>query len=212
VTDDELHVEEIYATRAARDHALHLGMWVFLGSETLLFAGLFGLYAAYRYAYTAEFAAGVAHNNALIGTVNTVVLIVSSFFVAWAIHANRHARRRTAMFSLLAAMGLGATFLVLKFIEYGQHLHEGIAPGRYYASVELPGQGSRTFFTLYYAMTALHGLHVIAGLVILGWLATRVWRRRTVPERRAELELGGLYWHLIDIVWIFLWPLLYLTR
>lgn len=195
-----------------RDRALHLGMWLFLGSETLLFAGLFGLYTAYRALYTADFAAAVDHNNDLIGTINTLILITSSFFVAWAIHAMRHGRRRTTMLSLLAAMVLGLCFLGLKLVEYTHHFHEGIYPGMYYASIDLPSSGARLFFTLYYAMTGLHALHVIAGLVILGWLVVRVSRRRTVPEHHAELELGGLYWHLVDLVWIFLWPLLYLLR
>jgi cytochrome c oxidase subunit 3 len=109
-------------------------------------------------------------------------------------------------------MLLGATFLGLKTIEYGDHFAEGIAPGVYYTAEALPALGARTFFTLYYAMTALHALHVIAGLTLLGWLVVRVWRRRTNPSRRIELELGGLYWHLVDVVWIFLWPLLYLMR
>ena len=203
--------EEIYADRRARTHALHLGMWIFLGSETLLFAGLFGLYSAYRAQFPADFATAVGHNDATIGTINTLVLIVSSFFVAWSIHALRGGHRRMCIASLVTAMALGASFLGLKTIEYSHHFAEGIAPGAQYTSTELPEAGARTFFTLYYAMTGLHALHVIAGLAILGWLATRVRRRRTTTERHVELELGGLYWHLIDVVWIFLWPLLYLT-
>ena len=204
--------EVIYADQRTRDHALHLGIWVFLGSETLLFAGLFGLYAAFRSTYGEAFADAVTHNNAVIGTVNTLVLIVSSFFVAWSIHALRHGRTRTCVRALGAAMLLGVTFLVLKGLEYREHFLEGLGPGIYYTSTELASLGSRTFFTLYYAMTALHALHVIAGLTILAWLAIRVKRGRTRPEQHTELELGGLYWHLVDIVWIFLWPLLYLTR
>lgn len=206
----EAHVP-IYSTPKARAHAVHLGMWLFLGSETLLFAGLFGLYTAYRTAYPAEFAAAVAHNNATIGTANTLILIISSFFVAWSIHALRAGRRWISLGSLGAAMLLGASFLVVKSFEYGHHLAEGIAPGPRYEFAELPQDGARLFFTLYYAMTALHALHVIAGLAILSWLAIRVWRRRTTPEHHTELELGGLYWHLVDMVWIFLWPLLYLV-
>lgn len=203
--------EPIYAEPRARAHALHLGMWVFLGSETLLFAGLFALYAAYRGAYPADFAAAVHHNNAVIGTANTAILIVSSFFVAWAIHAIRLGRRRLSLAALAAAMTLGAAFLALKSAEYSEHLAEGIAPGVHYSAAVLPSDGAQIFFTLYYAMTGLHALHVIAGISLLGWLAVRVARRRVTAERHTELELGGLYWHLVDVVWIFLWPLLYLT-
>jgi cytochrome c oxidase subunit 3 len=205
-------ISELYADPRARGHALHLGMWLFLGSETLLFAGLFGLYSAYRAAYEADFAAGVAHNHMGIGTANTLILIVSSFFVALGIHALRGGHRRACLGALAAAMTLGGCFLGLKAVEYGSHLAEGIAPGPHYAFAALPSHGARMFFTLYYAMTALHALHVIAGISILGWLAIRVARRRTTAERPTELELGGLYWHLVDVVWIFLWPLLYLTR
>ena len=127
-------VETIYAEPRQRAHALHLGMWLFLGSETLLFAGLFAAYAGYRAAYPMEFATGVAHNHTLIGTANTVVLITSSFFVAWAIHAMRGDRRRTCLASLGAAIVLGLCFLVLKTLEYREHLDAGIAPGVHYAS------------------------------------------------------------------------------
>lgn len=208
----DVGVEEVYADRHSREKALHLGMWVFLGSETLLFAGLFGLYAAYRSAYGDDFAAGIAHNNEIIGSINTLVLITSSFFVAWSIHALRHGRAKTTVRALIGAMALGGVFLVLKTIEYSDHFQHGIAPGPHYTFAELPTHGARMFFTLYYGMTALHALHVIAGMTLLAWLAFRVRRKRTVPEHYAELELGGLYWHLVDVVWIFLWPLLYLTR
>ena len=209
----DAHDEEpIYADPRARNHALHLAMWIFLGSETLLFAGLFGLYAAYRAEYTVDFVAAVAHNDEVIGTVNTVVLIVSSFFVAWGIHAMRAGRDRRCVTALAIALGLGLLFLVFKSIEYRHHFAEGIVPGEGYASAALPSFGAHMFFNLYYTMTGLHALHVIAGMVILGWLIVRVRRRRATREHHPELELGGLYWHLVDVVWIFLWPLLYLTR
>ncbi len=203
--------EPIYATPAQRDHALHLGMWLFLGSETLLFAGLFALYTAFRSVYPEEFAAAFHHNSAVIGTTNTLILVVSSFFVALSIHLLRTGLRHFSMYALGAAMVLGCTFLGLKGYEYAGHLAEGIAPGPHYTFSGLPSDGARMFFTIYYAMTALHALHVIAGLVILGWLVRRIYRRVTTPDRHIELELGGLYWHLVDVVWIFLWPLLYLA-
>jgi cytochrome c oxidase subunit III len=205
-------VDPVYADPRQRTHALHLGMWMFLGSETLLFAGLFGLYAAYRVRYPIEFAAGVAHNNTLIGTANTAVLIISSFFVAWGIHALRRSRPRVCIAALGSAVALGLVFLALKSIEYTEHLHDGFAPGSYYSSTELSSDGAILFFTLYFGMTGLHALHVIAGMILLSWLGVRVARKRTRPDHRTELELGGLYWHLVDVVWIFLWPLLYLTR
>jgi len=119
---------------AKQKHAARLGMWLFLGSELLLFAGLFALYTAYRTMYAADFARGVHHNSLWIGTTNTVVLIVSSFTVAWSIHALRNGNRRMALGALGVTMLLGLLFLVFKGIEYGEHFREGVFPGAYYAS------------------------------------------------------------------------------
>jgi cytochrome c oxidase subunit III len=207
---DEHPPEPIYADPAQRTHSFHLGMWVFLGSETLLFAGLFALYASYRAKYPDSFIAAIHHNNDILGTANTVILLISSFCVAFAVFVMRSGMRRACLIALGCAMFLGLCFLGVKFFEYRTHLEEGFAPGVYYSSTELPQHGARMFFTLYYFMTGLHALHVIAGLAVLGWIASRVYRRITVPEHSVELDLGGLYWHLVDVVWIFLWPLLYL--
>jgi cytochrome c oxidase subunit 3 len=201
------HFEDL----GVQEHAARLGMWIFLGSEVLLFAGLFALYAAYRTEYAAEFQRALHHNHVLIGTTNTVVLIASSFTVAWALHALRGDRRRTALASLGATMVLGAAFLALKAVEYSAHFAEGIAPGPAYSFDGLPGPGARLFFTLYFAMTGLHALHMIGGLAVMAILALRVARRVTTPAYHVELEMGGLYWHLVDCIWIFLWPLFYLT-
>jgi cytochrome c oxidase subunit III len=193
-------------------HAARLGMWAFLGSELLLFAGLFALYAGYRAMYPGEFAVAVGHDNALLGTTNTVVLITSSFTVAMSLHAVRrgHLRRASALLAFSVACGL--LFLVLKGIEYGQHLHEGIAPGAMYHYAALPTPGARLFFTLYYLMTGLHGIHVIVGMGLLTWLAVGCVRRVYSPARSIHVELGALYWHLVDVIWIFLWPMLYLMH
>lgn len=196
---------------AKQDHAARFGMWIFLGSEVLLFAGLFGLYAAYRSSNEVAFEAAMHHNNLLIGTANTFILIVSSFTIAWSIQMLREARPRACLVMLLVTLLCGTTFLVLKGFEYSQHFEEGIYPGAHYAFAELPQAGARLFFTLYYFMTALHALHMVAGLVLVGWLTLRVARRRTTPRSHNELEMGALYWHLVDCIWIFLWPLFYLT-
>jgi cytochrome c oxidase subunit 3 len=203
--------EPIYAEEAGRAHALRLTMWVFLASETLLFAGLFALYASYRTAYAADFAAAAAHNEELIGSLNTFVLISSSFCVAFALHLVRLGRRAGALVALGGTILLGLAFLGLKSLEYADHIAEGIVPGAAYAFAALPSHGARLFYTLYYVMTGLHALHVVAGLAIMAWLAVRVRGGGIDRERHVPLELGALYWHLVDIVWIFLWPLLYLV-
>lgn len=187
-----------------------LGMWVFLSSESLLFAGLLALYAAYRLAYPVEFHAASTHANLVIGTVNTYILLTSSLTMALAIHATRRGRRRETVLLLVATMAMGLTFDVLKAVEYAEHLAEGIAPGGYYAYEGLAAHGAVLYVTLYYLLTGLHALHVTGGLVMLAWLTVRAHRGDFTPGSHIALELGGLYWHLVDLVWIFLWPLLYL--
>jgi cytochrome c oxidase subunit III len=210
VSDEHL-VRDWFEDRAKQEHAVRFGMWLFLGSETLLFAGLFGLYATYRVAHTEAFLAASHHNNVAIGTINTVVLITSSFTVAWAIHALRENRPKAAVRSIGWTLLFATAFLVLKGIEYTQHFHEGILPGYHYRFAELPQPGARLFFTLYYFMTALHALHVIGGMVFLVVAGHMVRRGRITARRYLTLELAGLYWHLVDAIWIFLWPLLYIA-
>lgn len=194
-----------------QEHASRFGMWLFIGSETLLFAGLFALYVAYRLMHPEAFAEAAAHNNALLGTANTLVLITSSFTMAWSIHALRRGSRLTSLSALIVTAGLGGVFLLLKLWEYAEHVHEQILPGAYYAYEAMPGAGSRLFFTLYYFMTGLHALHLVGGIATILVLAELVRRGKITRERHNALENGGLYWHLIDVVWIFLWPLLYLV-
>jgi cytochrome c oxidase subunit III len=207
---DRVHVQ--YESLERQHTTARLGMWVFLGSESLLFAGLFALYAAYRFAYPVEFHAASAHANLVIGTVNTYILLTSSLTVALAIHATRQGHRRRTVALLGATIAFGLAFDVLKFIEYAGHLAEGIAPGGWYAFNELPARGVVLYVTLYYLLTGLHALHVTGGVVVLIWLALRAQRGDFTPQSHIALELGGLYWHLVDLVWIFLWPLLYLIR
>jgi cytochrome c oxidase subunit 3 len=193
-------------------HAARLGMWLFLGSEVLLFAGLFALYGAYRAMYRTDFLVAAKHNNLFLGTLNTFVLISSSFTVAASVWAAQKGRPRLVVPLLLATVALAAVFMVVKAIEYREHFHEGIYPGPAYRFAALDTYGARTFYTLYYFMTGLHAIHVLMGLGALVWMA--VWHRRRpfTPAHHLPLELGGLYWHLVDVIWIFLWPLLYLTR
>jgi cytochrome c oxidase subunit 3 len=197
---------------AKQDHAARLAMWVFLASELLLFAALFALYTCYRAMYPADFALAAAHNNLALGTINTFILITSSATVALALWAVRGGLRRLTTGLLAFSIGCGVLFLVLKGIEYGQHFHEGFYPGVSYRSAELPGHGAQLFFTIYYLITGLHAFHVVVGLAVLIWLAVGSWRGHFTPGDHLRFELGTLYWHLVDIVWIFVWPLLYLLH
>src|SRR5262249_46569553 len=145
--------------------AARLGMWLFLASELLLFAALFGLYSAYRAMYKVDFAEAVRHNNVAIGTTNTVILLTSSLAVALRVYAARHNRSARTARLFLISIALGCAFLVLKGVEYRQHFKDGIVPGIGYRFHEAATFGARTFFTLYYLMTGLHALHVTGGLL-----------------------------------------------
>jgi cytochrome c oxidase subunit 3 len=193
-----------------QEHAVRFGIWIFVASELLLFAGLFALYTAYRTEYRAAFDAGVHHAELAIGTINTSLLVISSFTAAQALRALRRGGRRACILLLLLTAGIGVVFLVLKGIEYGQHFEEGIYPGLYYTSRELPGHGAQLFFTLYYFMTGLHVLHLLAAVLVILWFTSRVARRKIGTAYHAGLEAGILYWHMVDCIWIFLYPLFYL--
>lgn len=203
---------EHFASAETQEHAAHLGMWLFLTSEVLLFGALFGLYTGYRVEYAADFARAVHHNDARIGTLNTALLITSSFTAAWSVHCAKQARPRAVVGSLLVTLLLGLAFLGFKALEYGQHFAHGIYPGTAYRFAELPTEGANMFFTLYFVITGLHALHVIAGLSALAIMAWLGLRRRHTPVRHTALELSVLYWHLVDVIWIFVWPLMYLQR
>jgi len=207
----EVELGEQYADFGQQDHALKLGMWVFLLTEILLFSALFALYAGYRAMYGVDFEDAVKHNTIAYGTVNMYVLLTSSFTVALSVWAVRGARPRLAVGLLLTTMVLGIAFIVIKMFEYAEHFRERALPGPYYHMTELPTYGANRFFTMYWVMTGLHALHVTGGVCLLGWLTFRAWRRHYTPERYVGLEMGTLYWHLVDVIWIFLWPIMYLA-
>jgi cytochrome c oxidase subunit 3 len=206
------HHAERFETLAAQTHAAHFGMWIFIASEVSFFAALFTLYAATRAAFPHAFAAAAGETNLVLGSLNTYVLVTASFLVAWAVHSVRAGADRVAARLLAVAALLGVVFLALKGLEYAEHLGAGLAPGSYFTAAAPHGRGVMYFFALYYAMTGLHALHVAGGVAVLAWLARRVAGHAYGPEYHTPLELGGMYWHFVDIVWLFLWPMFYLLR
>jgi cytochrome c oxidase subunit 3 len=193
-----------------QNEAMRLGMWLFLATEILLFAGLFTGYAVYRFEFPLAFTACSRHLNISLGTVNTVVLITSSFTVALAIYFVREDRPRAAAVCLVLTLLLALGFLGVKAVEYSEHFKEHALPGKYYAFEAVKVPGAAMFYTLYFLMTGLHGVHVVAGMSVLSWLLWRTLQGRYSSRYNTGLEMGGLYWHLVDLVWIFLYPLLYL--
>ena len=183
------------------------GMWLFLFTEILLFGGLFLLYAIYLHRYPAEFHQGGLELSRLFGAANTVVLITSSLTVALAISALQQGRRGLCQGLLAATITLAGVFMVNKYFEWSAKIAHGIYPG----SPEMAqAGGTNIFFGLYYVMTGAHGLHVVIGAAVLAFCMLRIAQGRVTSEDFGLLENGGLYWHLVDLVWIFLFPLFYL--
>lgn len=199
-----------FESLAHQERAARLGVWVFLSSETLLFAGLFGLYAAYRMEFPATFHEGIAHMAHVLGAVNTFLLLTSSLTAALSIPALRLGRRKLAAALVGVTVLFGVAFLGIKAVEYAAHIREGMTPVA--GDFSMRGHPSLVIFsTLYFMMTGLHALHVLAGVTVLAWIGRLVFVGRLAGERAYPLELGVLYWHLVDAVWVFLWPLFYLT-
>ncbi|MEJ2421217.1 MAG: cytochrome c oxidase subunit 3 family protein [Acidobacteriota bacterium] len=208
-------VDRVAEAAHAEEHEVHrdytgskIGMWLFLFSECMLFGGLFIMYAMYRADYTQSFLAGGKEMNTAIGVFNTIVLLTGSWTVAMSITAVQRRHKKLAIGLISTTIGLGALFMVLKLFEWGQHIKHGLYP----ASSELAGHhGKQVFFALYYLMTGLHGLHVIAGMTVLTVMLILLIRNKITPEHSVALENAALYWHLVDIIWIFLLPLFYLA-
>jgi cytochrome c oxidase subunit 3 len=186
-----------------------LGMWLFLFTEILLFGGLFILYSAYRARYPLEFHAGGQSLNAVIGVANTIILLTSSLTMALSISALRKGDRRFSMICISTTIVLGVVFLVNKYIEWSTEIHHGLYPNSP-VLLERPN-GEQIFYGLYYSMTGLHGIHVLAGIILLSIMLLFIMRRKISGADYNKLENSGLYWHLVDVIWIFLLPMFYLA-
>jgi len=191
------------------DFGARLGMWLFLVTEMVLFGGLFIAYSYMRSQYPAEFHHAGGELNATLGITNTLVLLTSSLTVVLSIVAIQRGEKRKTMAFLATTLGLGVVFLVIKSFEWATKFHHGLYPNAQHLAT-LP-HGEQVFFGLYFTMTGLHGLHVIAGLSVLAYMLVKVAKDEITQDRYVHLENGGLYWHLVDVIWIFLLPLFYLA-
>ena len=187
-----------------------LGMWAFLLTEIMFFGGLFLGYAVYRWAYPEAFAEASHHLDIWLGSVNTAVLIGSSLTMAFAVHSAQTGERRGLIRFLLLTILLGLVFLGIKGTEYLHKFEEHLVPGADFVYAGPQARHVQLFFAFYFGMTGLHAFHMIVGIGLLGVLALQAWRGRFSASYYAPVELLGLYWHFVDIVWIFLFPLLYL--
>lgn len=186
-----------------------IGMWLFIFTELLLFGGLFIIYSVYRYLNQEAFHLAAEELNTATGTVNTVILLVSSMTMAMSTTSLRKNQKKMTLGLLTTTFVLGLIFLVNKYVEWGVKFHHGIFPGSE-SMKELMGQGEILFFGLYFTMTGLHALHIVVGMVIMGFAFVGVRRGKVDANRASLLENAGLYWHLVDLIWIFLFPLFYL--
>ncbi len=200
-----------FATAQQQRETSKLGIWIFLVTEVLFFGGLFCFYAVYRSWYPEMFHEAHKLLNVSLGATNTVVLITSSLTMALAIRSMQVGSKKWTMINLGMTLALAGTFLVIKFIEYSHKIHEGLVWGKFFTFGEIDATNPHLFFSVYFAMTGLHGIHVIAGMITISWMMYRTSKNHFSADYYTPIEMTGLYWHLVDLIWIFLFPMLYLV-
>ncbi len=201
---------EPYADLTQQHDAAMLGMWVFLATEVLFFGGPLLAYAAYRHGYPDAFAEAARHTHIVIGATNTAILLTSSFLVAWGVTVAKRGVDRIASILLAGAAALGVLFLALKGIEYRMEFAEHLFPDSKFAVGGAIGDGARLFFVFYFVATGLHAIHVTVGIAVLLIIATRTRQGAYSAAYHGPITVAGLYWHFVDVVWIFLFALIYL--
>jgi cytochrome c oxidase subunit 3 len=208
IAHDELrhHFSDMEQQREASS----MGMWVFLITEIMFFGGMFCSYLVYRYEYYQAWLEGSRHMNFWIGTVNTAVLICSSLTMALAVQASQLGKRKLLVLLLLVTIGFGVVFMVLKGVEYHEHWVLNEFPGSHFHFEGQDPRHTEMFFVLYFTMTGFHALHVVIGIGLVGVIAYMAAKGRFSTAYHNPVENVGLYWHFVDLVWIYLYPLLYL--
>jgi cytochrome c oxidase subunit 3 len=199
-------VQEQFVDADQQREAVTLGMWIFLATEVLFFGGLLLAYSVYRHWYFADFCQGSRHLDLLLGTTNTAILITSSLFMSAAITAGRLQDRRPAILLLVVTALCGLAFICIKGYEWHTAISDGFWPSNPNANIP---HGEHLFYSLYFCLTGLHGLHLLIGVVFLLGTAVRFARLPVFRPNQNYLSLLGLYWHFVDVVWLFLYPLLY---
>ena len=204
------HVQHHFVDSEQQFDSAKMGMWIFIITEVLFFGGLFAAYIIYRAWYPELYTLASEELDTILGGVNTLVLIGSSLTVALAIRSAQLDRNKGIIINLAITIALACTFLVIKYFEYTHKFHLGIYPGEFYTFEGIDHPKANIFFSLYYMMTGLHGIHVVVGIGLMIWLLVRAVKDHFGSEYYTPVEITGLYWHLVDIIWIFLFPLFYL--
>lgn len=209
-TAEHTYLQHHFSDSDQQAGAAKLGVWLFLLTEILLFGGLFVAYAIFRAWNEDMFYEAHKQLDVTLGGINTIVLITSSVTMALAIRATQLKKKSQTIWYLVTTLICAGIFLVIKYFEYRHKFHLGQLPGKFYHFDGLKGTNPHIFFSIYFAMTGLHGFHVIGGMGLISWMIYRTRRNEFSPEYYTPLEMTGLYWHLVDMIWIFLFPLLYL--
>ncbi|ACI50616.1 cytochrome c oxidase subunit III [Gluconacetobacter diazotrophicus PA1 5] len=199
-----------YETPLHRDESALAGMWLFLASEALLFGGLFLVCLIYSHTRAGGWALGVRHTNLAIGAVNTLILITSSAVFTMAVEAARRGDNRRVVRAGLGAAALGLAFLALKGIEWGQEFGENLFPGPHFALHGPDFGGAELFYSFYFLATFLHGMHMVVGIGLILWICRKAHRQAFSPAWNTPVDVVGLYWSFVDLIWMLLFPLLYL--
>lgn len=206
----DFHVAHHFDSADTQFDAGKMGLWLFLVTEVLLFGGLFCAFAIFRSWYYPAFVAAHHHLDKVMGGTNTIVLITSSLTMALAVRAAQTNQKKKTVALLVVTLLCAAAFLVIKYFEYAHKFHDGLLPGRYFTYEHAQFKEEGIFFAVYFMMTGIHGVHVLIGMGLITWILLRANKGEFSSRYYAPVEGVGLYWHLVDLVWIYLFPLLYL--
>jgi cytochrome c oxidase subunit III len=210
LTAHDSRLQHHFATFEQQFDASKIGMWLFLATEILMFGGLFVGFALQQSAHPDAFFAAHHYLDKRLGALNTVVLLFSSFTMVMAVHSAATNKQKALFRYLLVTLACAGIFLVVKFFEYEHKIHDGLLPGHFYSHKGDTVPNQFIFFSFYFMMTGLHGIHVLLGMVVITWLLIKSRSGTFNPTYYTPVEMVGLYWHLVDLIWIYLFPLLYL--
>jgi cytochrome c oxidase subunit 3 len=210
IVEHEPFLQHHFAAPEQQADAGKIGMWLFLVTEILLFGGLFVSFGIMQSLHREAFVAAHHHLDRTLGFVNTLVLLCSSYTMVMAVHNAKTGHRKRVVAFLLLTLVFAGVFLGIKYVEYAHKFHEGLLPGRFYHHAGDQAPGQFMFFSFYFMMTGLHGIHILAGMAAIGWVLRRAARGDFSAAYYTPVDLVGLYWHLVDLIWIYLFPLLYL--
>lgn len=205
-----VELRDQFATPEQQRETSTSGMWVFLMTEVMMFGVLFTAFAIYRLYYFQPFTEGSSQMDIVLGSINTAVLICSSFTMAMAVHSAASGKRALTVALLIATILIGLVFLGIKFTEYVEHYHAHKAPGVWFESSDPGANKIEMFYVFYFIMTGLHAFHMIVGIGVVSALALRTIFGRISAFYHTPIEIGGLYWHFVDIVWVFLYAIFYI--